>query len=43
MFGRGAMVGPFDSYCFDPETKVGDLEIVRTNFGTHIVKLTKKP
>ena len=43
VFGRGAMVGPFDSYCFDPETKVGDLEIVRTNFGTHIVKLTKKP
>uniref|UniRef100_A0A7S2N564 Peptidyl-prolyl cis-trans isomerase n=1 Tax=Haptolina brevifila TaxID=156173 RepID=A0A7S2N564_9EUKA len=42
-FGRGAMVGPFDSYCFDPDTQVGELGIVRTSFGTHIVKLTKKP
>jgi parvulin-like peptidyl-prolyl isomerase len=42
-FGRGQMVGPFDSYCFDPDSKVGALEIVKTSFGTHIVKLTKKP
>ena len=27
----------------DPNTKVGELGIVRTKFGTHIVKLTKKP
>ena len=42
-FGRGSMVGPFDAYCYDPDTKVGELGIVRTQFGVHIVKLTKKP
>ena len=42
-FPQGAMVGPFDRYCYDPDTKVGELGIVRTNFGTHIIKLTKKP
>ena len=42
-FARGAMVGPFNDYCFDEDTKVGELGIVRTSFGTHIVKLTKKP
>lgn len=42
-FARGAMVGPFDEYCYDPDTKVNELGIVRTQFGTHIVKLTKKP
>ena len=43
LFGPGAMVPQFDDYCFDPSTKVGDLGLVRTQFGTHIVKLTKKP
>ena len=43
LFGPGAMVPQFDAYCFDPATKVGELGIVRTQFGTHIVKLTKKP
>ena len=42
-FPRGAMVGPFDSYCYDPDTVVGEIGVVRTNFGTHLVKLTKKP
>ena len=42
-FARGAMVPEFDAYCYDPNTKVGELGIVRTQFGTHIVKLTKKP
>ena len=43
LFGPGQMVPAFNDYCFDPSTKVGDLGIVRTNFGTHIVKLTKSP
>ena len=42
-FKPGQMVGPFNDYCFDPDTKLNELEIVRTNFGIHIVKLTKKP
>jgi peptidyl-prolyl cis-trans isomerase C len=42
-FGRGAMVKGFENYCFDPDTKVGELGIVGTQFGVHIVKLTKKP
>ena len=42
-FKPGAIVGPFNDYCFDPDTKLNDLEIVKTSFGIHIVKLTKKP
>ena len=42
-FKPGDMVGPFNDYCFDPDTKVNELGIVRTSFGTHIIKLTKKP
>ena len=42
-FGEGAMVGPFNDYCFDPDTNVGELGIVRTSFGAHVIKLTKKP
>merc|ERR1711871_1776996 len=43
LFAPGAMVPQFDDYCFSPNTKVGEMGIVRTQFGTHIVKLTKKP
>ena len=42
-FGRGQMVAAFENYCFDPDTKVGDLGVVSTQFGVHIIKLTKKP
>lgn len=42
-FKRDAMVAQFSDYCYDPDTKVNELGIVRTQFGTHIVKLTKKP
>ena len=42
-FKPGQMVGPFNDYCFDSDTKLNELEIVKTNFGLHIVKLTKKP
>ena len=42
-FKPGQMVGPFNDYCFDPDTKLNELEIVRTSFGIHIIELTKKP
>jgi peptidyl-prolyl cis-trans isomerase D len=40
MFGRGAMVPEFDAACFNG--KVGDLQIVETQFGTHLIEVTKK-
>ncbi|MFM2227258.1 MAG: hypothetical protein RL664_601 [Bacteroidota bacterium] len=40
MFGRGAMVAEFDAACFNG--KVGDLQIVETQFGTHLIEVTKK-
>jgi peptidyl-prolyl cis-trans isomerase D len=40
MFGRGAMVGPFEKACFDG--KVGEIQVVETNFGYHVVEVTKK-
>lgn len=42
LFGRGQMVKEFEAYCFSPKTEVGQLGIVDTEFGTHIIKLTKK-
>ena len=42
-FAPGAMVGAFNDYCFDEDTKLNELGVVRTSFGTHIIKLTKKP
>jgi len=43
LFGPGQMVPQFDAYCFDPNTELDSMGIVRTQFGTHIVKLTKRP
>ncbi len=40
MFSRGAMVAEFDAACFNG--KVGDLQIVETQFGTHLIEVTKK-
>lgn len=40
MFGRGAMVAEFDAACFNG--KVGDLQIVETQYGTHLIEVTKK-
>lgn len=40
MFGRGSMVPPFEKACFDG--KVGEVQIVETNFGVHLVEVTKK-
>jgi peptidyl-prolyl cis-trans isomerase D len=40
MFGRGAMVKPFEDACFSGA--VGVLQVVNTNFGWHVVEVTKK-
>lgn len=40
MFGRGAMVPPFEKACFDG--KVGQIQVVETSFGFHVVEVTKK-
>jgi parvulin-like peptidyl-prolyl isomerase len=37
------MVPAFNDYCFDPDTPLGEMGIVKTSFGAHIIKLTKKP
>lgn len=38
-FAPGEMVPAFDAYCFDPETELGAIGVVDTEFGTHLVKL----
>ena len=40
-FGPGAMVKPFNDYCFY-ESKVGESKLVYTEFGIHIVKVNQK-
>jgi len=40
MFARGAMVPEFDAACFNG--KVGDLQVVESQFGTHLIEVTKK-
>lgn len=42
-FGQGQMVPAFNDYCFDPATPLNKLGVVKTKFGAHIIKLTKKP
>jgi peptidyl-prolyl cis-trans isomerase D len=39
-FGKGAMVPEFENACFNG--KVGDLQIVESQFGTHLIEITKK-
>jgi len=39
-FGGGSMVAPFEKACFDG--KVGEVQIVETSFGIHLVEVTQK-
>jgi peptidyl-prolyl cis-trans isomerase D len=39
-FGKGRMVAPFEEACFNG--KVGDMPIVQTQFGIHIIEITNR-
>ena len=39
-FGKGMMVKPFEEAAF--KTKIGDLEVVTSDFGTHLLKVQNK-
>lgn len=34
---KGQMVDEFDAWCFDPDRKAGDCEIVETSYGYHVM------
>ena len=36
------MVAEFDDCCFDPATRLGAIGVVDSEFGTHLVRLTKQ-
>ncbi len=40
MFGHGAMVAPFEKACFGGN--VGEVQTVQTDFGWHVIEVTKK-
>ena len=41
-FEPGKMVPEFDAYCFSESSKVGEIGIVETQFGTHLIKLNEQ-
>jgi peptidyl-prolyl cis-trans isomerase C len=41
-FKPGRMVPQFDEVIFDPSVEVGQLATVRTQFGTHIIKIIER-
>lgn len=42
LFEPGKMVPEFDAYCFSAANKVGEIGIVETQFGTHLIKLNEQ-
>ena len=40
MFTRGAMVKEFENACFNG--KIGEVQVIETSFGVHLVEVTKK-
>ena len=40
MYGRGAMVKPFEDATFS--SNVGDVKVIETSFGYHVIEVTKK-
>ena len=42
LFEPGKMVPEFDAYCFAETSKVGEIGIVETKFGTHLIKLNEQ-
>jgi parvulin-like peptidyl-prolyl isomerase len=41
-FEPGKMVPEFDKYVFDPSSPIGEIGIVETQFGTHLVKINTR-
>jgi peptidyl-prolyl cis-trans isomerase C len=40
VFGKGMMVPEFETVCFDPKNKVGDIHgPIKTQFGWHLIKI----
>lgn len=41
-FSPGKMVAEFDEYIFNPKSAIGEIGIVETQFGTHLVKINER-
>ena len=41
-FGPGKMVAAFDAYVFNPASPIGEIGVVETEFGTHLIKVNER-
>ncbi|KAL1527252.1 hypothetical protein AB1Y20_015928 [Prymnesium parvum] len=41
-FSPGRMVAEFDEFVFGAESKIGEIGVVETEFGTHLVKINRR-
>merc|ERR1740133_845979 len=41
-FEAGKMVAAFDAYVFNPASPIGEIAIVDTDFGTHLIKVLER-
>lgn len=41
-FEPGKMVAAFDAYVFNPASPIGEIAIVDTDFGTHLIKVNER-